>query len=137
MLHQHVLLVWKRELWQCGVVVVFFFFKQKTAYEVRISDWSSDVCSSDLGSDVVGVVVETKCNFRKELSFPEVVDAGLRVKRLANSSVTYEIGLFKECEADASAVGHFVHVYFDRVSRRPVPVPDFVCKALHIGSAHV
>src|SRR3546814_11941492 len=56
--------------------------------------------------------------------------SGLRVRRLGNSSVTYEIGLFKEGEADAAAVGHFVHVYIDRVSRRPVPVPDSVRKAL-------
>src|SRR3546814_19949287 len=49
-------------------------------------------------SGFVGVVVETKCNFRKELSFPEVVEAGLRVRRFGNSSVTYEIGLFKQGE---------------------------------------
>src|SRR3546814_2417858 len=35
----------------CSCFICFFFFKQKTAYEMRISDWSSDVCSSDLTSD--------------------------------------------------------------------------------------
>src|SRR5262250_564486 len=49
---------------------------------------------------VIGVVVETFCRFHKSLSFPEVVDAGLRVRKLGNSSVTYEIGLFRQGEED-------------------------------------
>ena len=75
-------------------------------------------------SPVIGLVVETQCNYFSPLSFPDTVEAGLRVARLGNSSVRYEIGLFREGEARAAAQGHFVHVYVDRVSRRPVPVPE-------------
>lgn len=74
--------------------------------------------------DIFGIVVETKCQFLKELAFPEVIEAGLRIAKLGNSSVTYEIGLFRQDEPDAAAVGHFIHVYVDRENRRPVRIPD-------------
>jgi acyl-CoA thioester hydrolase len=77
-------------------------------------------------SEVFGVVVETACRFLDSLSFPEVVDAGLRVAHLGRSSVRYEIGLFRAGAAAPAAVGHFVHVYVDRATRRPQPVPDDV-----------
>jgi acyl-CoA thioester hydrolase len=75
---------------------------------------------------VFGIVVETKCRFLKELAFPDVVEAGLRIARLGNSSVRYEIGLFREGDAEAAAFGYFIHVYVDRASRRPVRIPDNV-----------
>jgi acyl-CoA thioester hydrolase len=76
--------------------------------------------------DVVGVVVETLCRYHDSVSFPEPVEAGLRVERIGTSSVRYEIGIFKVGAELASADGHFVHVYVDRETRRPVPVPDAV-----------
>ena len=76
--------------------------------------------------DVVGVVVETLCRYHDSVSFPEPVEAGLRVERIGTSSVRYEIGIFKVGAELASADGHFVHVYVDRESRRPVPVPEAV-----------
>ncbi|GEP03964.1 acyl-CoA thioesterase [Methylobacterium oxalidis] len=76
------------------------------------------------GSPVIGLVVETGCRFFAPLAFPDRVAAGLRVARLGRSSVRYEIGLFREDEARAAAQGHFVHVYVDRRSRRPVPLPE-------------
>lgn len=76
--------------------------------------------------DVVGVVVETLCRYHDSISFPEPVEAGLRVERIGTSSVRYEIGIFREGAETASADGHFVHVYVDRATRRPVPVPDAV-----------
>jgi acyl-CoA thioester hydrolase len=76
--------------------------------------------------DIFGIVVETKCQFLKELAFPEVIEAGLRIAKLGNSSVTYEIGLFRKDEPDAAAVGHFIHVYVDRENRQPVRIPDSV-----------
>ena len=71
-------------------------------------------------------MVETRCQFKKELAFPNVIDAGMRVKRLGRSSIVYQIGLFREGEDDAAAFGHFVHVYVDRESRNTVPVPERV-----------
>jgi acyl-CoA thioester hydrolase len=75
------------------------------------------------GGSVIGLVVETQCRYFSELAFPEPVDLGLRIGRLGTSSVRYEIGVFAEGQASASAQGHFVHVYVDRATRRPTPLP--------------
>jgi len=78
----------------------------------------------------IGLVVETPCRFHKALSFPDVVDAGLRVVKLGNTSVRYEVGLFRRGDEDPAATGHFVHVWVDRATRRPTPVPEGVRSAL-------
>lgn len=78
----------------------------------------------------IGIVVETACRFHAPLSFPEVIDAGLRVARLGRSSVAYEIALFRRGENDAAATGRFVHVWVDRTTRRPVDVPAPIRRAL-------
>ena len=74
-------------------------------------------------SDVVGLVVETGCAYFAPIAFPDDVIAGLRVSKLGNSSVRYEIGLFRNDETEASAQGHFVHVYVNEQTRRPVNLP--------------
>jgi len=74
-------------------------------------------------SPVIGLVVETQCRYFSSLAFPDAVWAGLRVSKLGNSSVRYEVGLFRNDEQTASAQGHFVHVYVDRASNRPTPLP--------------
>ena len=79
---------------------------------------------------VVGYVVETSCRFVKPLAFPEVVDAGLRVVRIGNASVEYDIGLFRRGDEDAAARGRFVHVWVERSTQRPVRVPEKVRAAL-------
>ncbi len=78
----------------------------------------------------IGLVVETLCRFHRPLSFPGSVDAGLRVARLGTSSVRYDVGLFAGGEEAAAATGHFVHVWVDRATRRPRPVPDAIRAAL-------
>ena len=80
--------------------------------------------------DVIGVCAESHCRYHGSLTFPETVDAGLRVGKLGRSSVRYELGLFGEGADDAAAEGWFVHVFVDRASRRPVPVPDGLRTAL-------
>jgi acyl-CoA thioester hydrolase len=75
-------------------------------------------------SPVIGLVAETRCGYFKEISFPSVVHAGLRVGRQGNTSITYEVGLFRDDDDDACAQGHFVHVYVDRATSQPVPLPD-------------
>ena len=84
---------------------------------------------------VIGLVVETGCNYFAPLAFPETVEAGVRVARLGNSSVSYEIGLFKQGEDQPAAQGHFVHVYVDRDTRRPVSLPDGMRAALEAITA--
>jgi acyl-CoA thioester hydrolase len=80
--------------------------------------------------ETIGLVVETQCNYFAPLVFPERVEAGLRVIRLGSTSVRYEVGLFKEGDAQAAAQGHFVHVYVDRATRRPVELPAALRAAL-------
>jgi len=72
---------------------------------------------------IIGLVVETQCNYFAPLAFPEVVTSGIRVAKLGNSSVRYEIGIFGQGDVTA-AKGHFVHVYVDRLTRKPVPLPN-------------
>ncbi len=81
-------------------------------------------------STVIGLAVESLCTFRKELTYPETIDAGLRVGRLGNTSVRYEIGIFRQGEDDPAATGYFVHVYVDRASRKPVPLPEVLRRVL-------
>ena len=74
--------------------------------------------------EAIGLVVETQCNYFSPLAFPQTVEAGLRVARLGSSSVRYEVALFAQDQDLCAARGHFVHVYVDRVSRRPVSLPQ-------------
>ena len=72
----------------------------------------------------IGLVIETQCNYFAPLAFPQTIEAGIRVARLGRSSVRYEVGLFAQGEQLTAAKGHFVHVYVDRQTRRPAPIPD-------------
>ena len=80
--------------------------------------------------DAIGIVVESGCTFHRELSFPQVIEAGLLVEKIGNSSVTYRVGLFIEDDSEPAASGHFVHVYVDREKRKPVRVPENIRQAL-------
>ncbi|SRR5579864_1450572 len=81
-------------------------------------------------SPVIGLVAETACRYFSPVAFPDRVQAGLRVARLGRTSVRYEVGIFRDDEPQASAQGHFVHVYVDRTSRRPTPLPEALRAAL-------
>ncbi|MDD2546700.1 MAG: thioesterase family protein [Burkholderiaceae bacterium] len=85
----------------------------------------------------IGLVIETQCNYFAPLAFPQTIEVGIRVARLGGSSVRYEVGLFAQGEAVSAAGGHFIHVYVDRETRRPVPVPEAlrtVLQGLVVGS---
>jgi acyl-CoA thioester hydrolase len=71
----------------------------------------------------IGIVAESSCRFLSAISFPDVIHAGLGIERLGTSSIVYSIGLFRGDDETACAVGRFVHVYVDRETRRPVPIP--------------
>jgi acyl-CoA thioester hydrolase len=79
---------------------------------------------------VIGIAVESLCRFHRPLVFPDLVEAGLRVGRLGTSSVRYEIGLFRAGDEPPAATGHFVHVFVERESRRPTPIPPPLRHAL-------
>jgi acyl-CoA thioester hydrolase len=71
----------------------------------------------------IGLVVETGCRYFRSVAFPENVEAGVRIAKLGNSSVRWEVGLFTAGRDEPAAAGHFVHVYVDRETRRPAPLP--------------
>ncbi|KAA0889522.1 thioesterase family protein [Pusillimonas sp. ANT_WB101] len=72
---------------------------------------------------VIGLVVETGCQYFEPVSFPENIEVGFRVAHLGNSSVRYELAVFRQGASSAAAQGHFIHVYVDRQTRRPVALP--------------
>ena len=82
----------------------------------------------DLEGGVIGVCVESGCRYLREIAFPERIEAGLRVASLGTSSVRYEIGIFRGEEL--CALGHFVHVFVERATRKPVPIPDSIRQGL-------
>nr|WP_238586277.1 thioesterase family protein [Rhodococcus rhodochrous] len=79
---------------------------------------------------VIGLCIESQCNFHAPLSFPETILAGLRVGHIGRSSVRYEIELYAQGSSERAASGHFVHVYVDRDSRRPTAIPEQMRVAL-------
>jgi acyl-CoA thioester hydrolase len=106
--------------------VVYYSYFDTVVNEYLVSSRSLDIERSR----VIGLVVETRCRYFKPITFPDNVHAGLRVARLGNSSVRYEIGLFRNDEERAAAQGHFVHVYVDRETRRPAGLPVEMRRAL-------
>jgi acyl-CoA thioester hydrolase len=94
-------------------------------FDTAVNGWLIDRGLLDIRSgETIGLVVETGCQYFREIMFPDTVAAGIRVDRLGNSSVTYEVGLFANDGAQAAAQGRFVHVYVDRQTRRPKPLAD-------------
>lgn len=81
-------------------------------------------------SPAVGLVVENRCSYFSSLAFPDKVTVGMRVAHIGTSSVRYELGIFRNAENLESAHGHFVHVYVDRDSNKPVPLPASVRAAV-------
>ena len=79
---------------------------------------------------VIGYCVESGCRFHKSLRFPDRITAGLKVTRMGRSSVTYEIGIFRNDDDEAAASGHFVHVFVERASERPAAIPAPIRAAL-------
>ena len=106
--------------------VVYYSYFDTVVNGYLISSGSLDIERSP----IIGLVVETQCRFFKPIVFPDTVHAGVRVARLGNSSVRYEIGLFRNDESAAAAQGHFVHVYVDRETRRPAGLPQQMREAL-------
>jgi acyl-CoA thioester hydrolase len=81
-------------------------------------------------SEIIGFCVESGCRFRKAIQFPDSITAGLRVGKIGRSSVRYEIGLFRNDDEKTAADGYFVHVFVERKSETPKPVPDVIRQAL-------
>lgn len=108
--------------------VVYYSYFDTVVNEYLISKGALDIHAGD----VIGLVVETRCNYFAPLAFPHRVEAGLRVAHVGSSSVCYEVGLFAQGEPLTAARGHFVHVYVDRTTRKPVSLPAPLVAALEV-----
>jgi acyl-CoA thioester hydrolase len=101
-------------------------------FDTAINGWiNTNVTIDPVTTAAQGIVAESGCRYFSELHFPQRLDVGVAVTRLGRSSVTYRLGIFRAAEELAepeavAAVGHWVHVYIDRTSRRPVPIPDAI-----------
>jgi acyl-CoA thioester hydrolase len=106
--------------------VVYYSF-----FDTVVNRWLIEQGALDIHhGEVIGLVVETHCNYFAPLEFPQVVEAGLRVAHVGTSSVRYEVGLFARGEPLSAAAGHFLHVYVDRATRRPALLPAALLAAL-------
>ena len=106
--------------------VVYYSYFDTVINEYLIREGGLDIQDGT----VIGVCAESSCRFKASFTFPETVEAGLRIGHLGKSSVRYEIGLFKEGEETAAAEGHFVHVFVARPAMTPVPIPPPLRSAL-------
>jgi len=106
--------------------VVYYSYFDTVVNAYLIGKGALDIAKSP----VIGLVVETHCNFFSAIAFPDKVRAGLRVGHIGTSSVRYEIGLFRNDEDVAAAQGHFMHVYVDRATGKPVALPEKLHAAL-------
>jgi len=89
----------------------------------------------DTGVDIrdlpaIGIVASTGCDYFAELGFPDTIEIGLATSRIGTSSITYRLGIFRAGDPALRALAHFVHVYVDAETRRPVPIPDVVRAAV-------
>lgn len=106
--------------------VVFYSY-----FDTVVNQYLIEMGGLDIhGGAVIGLVVETLCRYFQPLAFPDLVDAGLRVGRLGRTSVRYEVAIFRRGDDTPAAAGHFIHVYVDRATRRPVPLPESLRAAL-------
>jgi acyl-CoA thioester hydrolase len=106
--------------------VAYYGFFDTIVNEYLISAGALDIQHGG----VIGLVVETGCKYFAPLEFPQKLEGALRVAKIGNSSVRYELAIFKDGAETPAAEGHFVHVYVDRKTRRPAPLPAAFRNAL-------
>jgi acyl-CoA thioester hydrolase len=106
--------------------VVYYSYFDSVANKYLIEEGGLDIKNSQ----VVGFVVASNCQYKSPIAYPQVIEAGLRVNRLGNSSVEYGFGIFQQDSSVASAMGTFTHVFVDRSTDKPVAIPASIRSAL-------
>jgi len=106
--------------------VVYYAYFDTVINRYLIEEGGLDI----VRAETIGLCVESHCAYLQPLSFPDSIDAGLRVAHLGRSSARYEIGIFARGSDEPSAHGWFVHVFVDRATRRPAPLPPSIRAAL-------
>ena len=100
-------------------------------FDSAVNGYLMDATQSDTRDlPAIGIVAETGCKFLKEISFPDMLHIGLTLEKLGNSSVIYQLAVFKGDDEQPAALGRFVHVYVDEATRKPVPIPSNIRTAL-------
>ncbi len=106
--------------------VVYYGFFDTAVNNYLIQQGGLDIQDGD----IVGFVVSSACDYFASIAYPDLIEVGLRVAKLGNSSVQYELAIFREGEQEASATGRFVHVFVERASNRPTAIPPRLRAAL-------
>ncbi len=106
--------------------VVYYSFFDTVVNRYLIDNGAIDFVKGN----VIGLVVETQCSYFAPVAYPDRVTAALAVEHIGNSSARYRVGIFRNDDDSAAAQGHFVHVYVDRATSRPVPLPEALRRAL-------
>lgn len=106
--------------------VVYYSYFDTTANHYLIHEAGLDIAASD----TIGVVVSSGCDYFASAAYPQSLEGALRVGRLGNSSVNYELAIFRRGDSEALAAGHFTHVFVERRSQKPVAIPDSIREAL-------
>ena len=106
--------------------VVYYAYFDTAVNTYLITEGGLDISEGP----VIGLCVESHCQYLAPLTFPDALEAGLRVAHLGRSSARYELGIFRAGSPTAAAQGHFVHVFVDRVTRRPVEIPAALRSAM-------
>ena len=106
--------------------VIYYSYFDSVANQYLIEEGGLDIHTAE----IVGFVVASNCQYKAPISYPELIEAGLRVNSLGNSSVEYGIGIFKKGALNASAMGTFTHVFVDRSTDKSVPIPSQIRSAL-------
>ncbi|MGH8718802.1 MAG: acyl-CoA thioesterase [Burkholderiales bacterium] len=104
----------------------YYAFFDTAINQYLIAEGGLDIAAGS----VVGFAAESHCQYTQSLAFPEMIEVGLRVGKLGNTSVRYELAIFKRSETFAAATGYFVHVFVDRETGRAVPIPATIRAAL-------
>lgn len=98
-------------------------------FDTAVNAWLMHATGTDIRDlPAIGVVAQTSCKYVGSLSFPDELQVGIRISRLGNSSISYELAIFREAgeELKLAATGSFVHVYVDEVTRQPVDIPEVI-----------
>jgi acyl-CoA thioester hydrolase len=96
-------------------------------FDTAVNAWLIETTGTDIRElSAIGIVAETSCKYVSQLSFPEKLLVGLSIERLGIRSIVYSLAIFREGPGapELAATGRFVHVYVDRETRLPVPIPE-------------
>ena len=107
-----------------NVVYYSYFDTVANQYLIEFADFNP------VSAPVIGVIVHSNCNYIKAIAYPDKIEAGLTVKKLGRSSVTYGIGVFRQGESAACAYGEFVHVFVNRKNNLPMSIPTKIRESL-------